>query len=96
MTTQRLMNNTTLSSDATEDTDCDVCEQLKDEHEWRIVLEGIYGEVWDTSELKRDFTVIGFLAPPVAVRRKENQEEGTLEFLHHPRLYFSYRSSNRD
>ena len=96
MTTQRPMNNTTLSSDATEDTDCDVCEQLKDEHEWRIVLEGIYGEVWDTSELKRDFNVIGFLAPLVVVRRKDNHEEGTLEFLHHPRLYFSFRSSKRD
>ncbi|HQZ69588.1 MAG TPA: hypothetical protein PLY87_31100 [Planctomycetaceae bacterium] len=96
MTNHGRINNTRLLPDETEDTNCDVCEQLKDEHEWRVTLEAIYGEVWDTSELKRDFNVIGFLAPVVAVRRKDNQEEGTLEFLHHPRLYFGYRSSQRD
>ncbi|MBL8819377.1 MAG: hypothetical protein JNL58_25320 [Planctomyces sp.] len=96
MTTHGRTNNMKLSSDATEEANGSVCEQLKDEHDWRVVLEGIYGDVWDTSELRRDFIVIGFLAPLVAVRRKDNREEGALEFLHHPRLYFSYRSSRRD
>ena len=96
MTTQPKTNPATLSPDATGDTHCNVCEQLNDEHEWRIVLEGIYGEVWDRSELKRDFVVIRFLAPQVSVRRKDNQEEGTLEFLHHPRLYYWYRSNKRN
>lgn len=68
--------------------------QLEDERDWRIVLEAIYGQVWDTEELKRDFNVIGFLAPIVAVHRKDNGEEGTLEFLDQPRLYFNYRSSS--
>ncbi|HQX49018.1 MAG TPA: hypothetical protein PLR25_03890, partial [Planctomycetaceae bacterium] len=93
MTTQGRINCTTLPPDETEHTNRSVCEQLKDEREWRVALEVIYGEVWDTSDLKRDFNVIGFLVPLVAVRRKDNGEEGTLEFLHHPRFYFSYRSS---
>ena len=96
MTTHGRINCTTLPPDATSDTIFNDCGPLNDEHGWRLALEAIYGQVWDTSELKRDFNVIGFLAPLVAVRRKDNQEEGTLEFLHHPRLYFSYRSSKRD
>jgi hypothetical protein len=95
MTTHGRINCTTLPPDETEHTNRSVCEQLKDEREWRVALEVIYGEVWDTSDLKRDFNVIGFLVPLVAVRRKDNGEEGTLEFLHHPRFYFSYRSSTK-
>ena len=81
MTTQGRINCTTLPPDETEHTNRSVCEQLKDEREWRVALEVIYGEVWDTSDLKRDFNVIGFLVPLVAVRRKDNGEEGTLELI---------------
>lgn len=54
-------------------------------------LEAEYGQVWDTSELTRDFTVIGFAAPLVVVRRKSDGVKGSLEFQPSPRLYFHFQ-----
>lgn len=48
------------------------------------------GETWTTEELQRDFTVEGFSAPFVVVRRKSDGQRGTLEFRHQPRVYFSF------
>jgi hypothetical protein len=45
---------------------------------------------WTTEELGRDFEVIGFLAPFVAVRRRSDGVIGTLEFTHLPRWYFNF------
>ena len=45
---------------------------------------------WTTEELKRDFEVLGFLAPFVAVRRKSDGVKGSLEFVHSPRVYFGF------
>lgn len=42
-------------------------------------------EVWDADELRRDFEVLGFLAPFVRVRRRSDGVEGMLMFQHHPR-----------
>jgi len=56
----------------------------------REALEAQHGQVWDTSELSRDFTVEGFLAPYVVVRRKSDGQRGSLMFQHHPRLYFGF------
>jgi hypothetical protein len=39
--------------------------------------------------------VVGFLAPFVHVRRRVDQEEGSLEFQHQPRFYFNFRRANR-
>lgn len=49
------------------------------------------GQTWNTKELQRDFTVIGFIAPYVAVRRKSDGAEGLLEFTHSPRVYFNFQ-----
>jgi hypothetical protein len=57
----------------------------------REVLEARYGEVWDTSELSRDFEVLGFAAPFVVVIRKADGRKGSLEFQHHPRFYYDFR-----
>lgn len=57
----------------------------------RAALEARYGGVWDTKELARDFIVIGFAAPYIAVRRKSDGVEGSLEFQPQPRFYFSFR-----
>lgn len=57
----------------------------------REALELAYNQVWDTSELTRDFIVIGFAAPFVSVRRKQDSRLGSLEFQHHPRFYFNFR-----
>lgn len=54
-------------------------------------LEALHGQVWDTEELQRDFTVTGFLAPFVVVRRKSDGAEGSLTFQHWPRFYWGFR-----
>ncbi len=56
----------------------------------REALEAEHGQVWDTQELSRDFTVMGFMAPYVVVRRKSDGGKGSLEFQHHPRFYFNF------
>jgi len=48
------------------------------------------GPTWDTEALQRDFTVEGFAAPFVVVRRKSDGARGTLEFTHRPRVYFNW------
>ena len=46
----------------------------------RTTLEAREGQVWDTQELQRDFTVHGFLAPMVSVTRKRDGVRGALLF----------------
>ena len=57
----------------------------------RGVLESRYGRVWNATELAADFTVVGFAAPFVVVRRKSDQRLGSLMFQHHPRYYFAFK-----
>lgn len=47
-------------------------------------------QVWTTTELQADFTVLGFAAPLVIVRRKSDGVQGTLLFDHTPRFYFGW------
>lgn len=56
----------------------------------REALEARHEQVWDTSELSRDFIVEGFLAPFVVVRRRSDGQRGSLEFQHRPRFYFNF------
>ena len=56
----------------------------------REALEAEHGQVWDTGELRRDFDLVGFMAPFVVVSRKSDGQKGSLEFQHYPRLYFSF------
>jgi hypothetical protein len=56
----------------------------------RAALEAAHGPVWDTDELRRDFEVLGFLAPVVVVRRRSDGRKGSLEFQHQPRFYFGF------
>ena len=63
-----------------------------DEDQERSRLQEEYGQVWDTKELGNDFEVLGFMAPFIAVRRRSDGEEGSLEFQHSPRLYFNWLS----
>ena len=56
----------------------------------RPALEQRHGQVWDGSELGRDFEVIGFMAPLVVARRKSDGMRGSLEFQHYPRFYFNW------
>jgi hypothetical protein len=59
----------------------------------REKLEARVGQVWDTKELQEDFSVVGFGAPYVVVRRKHDNVEGTLMFQHNPRFYFSFKEA---
>ena len=56
----------------------------------REALEATHGQVWDTQELTRDFTVKSFLAPFVSVVRKADGVPGALLFQHDPRYYFNF------
>ena len=49
------------------------------------------GNVYNTEEAMRKFDFIGFMAPFVAVRRKEDKVKGVLTFQDCPRFYFSFR-----
>lgn len=60
----------------------------------REALEAEHGKVWDTSELSRDFEVLGFMAPLVVVRRNSDGMKGSLEFQHRPRFYFGFSPHN--
>ena len=93
---QHEASNTELCTlDPTEGSRQERLEQINAEPGSRPALEAMYGQVWDTSELQRDYIVIGFLAPFVVVRRRDNPEEGSLEFQHQPRFYFNYRRNER-
>lgn len=61
----------------------------------RIRLEGIYGQVWNTEEVSRDFEIESFLAPCVGVIRKSDGKKGLMMFQHHPRFYFAFEPSKR-
>jgi len=56
----------------------------------RAALVAQHGQVWDATELARDFVVEGFMAPFVVVRRKADGVVGSLMFQHHPRYYFGW------
>jgi hypothetical protein len=58
----------------------------------RQQLEALHGQVWDTTELARDFEVLGFLAPYVVVQRRSDGVKGSLEFQHYPRFYFCFQA----
>ena len=57
----------------------------------RAILESRHGQVWDPQELARDFEVLGFAAPLVVVRRRQDGLRGSLEFQHQPRYYFGFQ-----
>jgi len=56
----------------------------------REYLEQKHGQVWDTSELQRDFDVLGFMAPLVVASRKSDGTKGSLMFQGNPRFYFGW------
>lgn len=65
-------------------------EQINNNATEREALEAAHGQVWDTAELQRDFSVEGFMAPFVVVRRKADGKMGSLLFQHSPRFYWGF------
>jgi hypothetical protein len=62
----------------------------------REALQAEHGDVWDTEEMRRDFTVTGFMSPYVVVVRKADNKLGTLTFQGSPRFYFSFAEHGDD
>ena len=79
-------------SDPTEHIRRDLVDAINAEPGSRPALEAEHGQVWDTSELQRDFSVKGFAAPFVIVTRKADGVVGSLMFQHRPRFYFGFRA----
>ena len=76
-------------NDPTENIRRKMVEEINADPGSREVLEEEHGQVWDTDELTRDFTVDGFMAPYVVVVNKLTGEKGTMVFQDYPRFYFS-------
>ena len=57
----------------------------------REELEQRHGIVWNTSELREAFHVLGFLAPYCVVERKSDGVKGSLQFQDSPRFYFGFQ-----
>ena len=57
----------------------------------REYLESKHGQIWNTSELQEEFTVLGFAAPFCIVQRKCDGVRGSLMFQNSPRLFFRFQ-----
>ena len=78
-------------NDPTENIRRELVKEINSNPNERESLEKLYGQVWDTKELSNDFSVSGFMAPFVIVKRKSDNKAGSLEFQHNPRYYFNFR-----
>lgn len=78
--------------DVTESIRRELVEEINSNPNPRTLLETQYGQVWDTSELIKDFEVEGFMAPFVVVVKRDIKQKGTLTFQHDPRFYFDFKS----
>jgi hypothetical protein len=58
-------------------------------------LEARYGEIWNSEELSRGFTVRRFTAPYVVVVLNRDRQLGSVEFQHEPGLYFNFVPDRR-
>ena len=66
--------------------------KINAEPDSREALEAKHGQVWDTDQLGEDFDVFGFAAPLVVVRRKSDDQKGSLLFQAEPRIYFAFKA----
>lgn len=78
-------------SDSTETLRMERLVELNCEPGSREALETQHGSVWTTDELRRDFSVVGFMAPFCVVIRNEDGVRGSVEFQHNPRYFFNFQ-----
>ena len=76
--------------DPTEEPRRQMLREINHEPGSREALEAKHGDVWDTDELRRDFVVLGFMAPLIVVTRLSDNRKGSLMFQHRPRFYFGF------
>ena len=63
---------------------------MENEKEFRNNLESAHGQVWSTDEMQEDFEVTGFGYGLCVVKRKSDNQVGSLDFTHLPRFYHSF------
>jgi hypothetical protein len=83
-------------SEPAEDTDVELIRRkmaanINSSPSTRDELAAAHGIVWDTTELQREFEVLGFATPFVVVRRRADGQKGSLMFQHHPRFYYGFQ-----
>lgn len=76
--------------DETEEIRHEMQAQINAKEAGREEMEKEHGQVWNTDELRRDFEVIGFMAPCCVVKRKSDGKKGSLYFQHSPRFYYGW------
>ena len=81
----------TTLNDSSEDVRRGLLLEINAEPAERALLECRYGRVWSTAELAHEFEVVGFMAPFAVMRRKTDNQLGSLLFQHHPRYYFAFQ-----
>lgn len=79
--------------DPTENTRRSMVAEINTNPSPREELEAKHGQVWDTSELTKDFQVLSFLAPFCTVKRRSDNVRGTLKFQHEPRVYYEFTAT---
>ena len=79
--------------DPTEKTRKQMQDTINEKPLTKEALIAAYGQVWDTEDLRKEFDVMGFMAPFVVVRRKSDGRMGSLVFQHFPRFYFSFEAA---
>lgn len=57
----------------------------------QLLTEYGHDNVWDTTQLARDFIIISFTAPIVVVKRKSDGALGYITVQDNPRLYFGFQ-----
>jgi len=67
-------------TDQTETTRRQMVQEINSNSGSREYLEQQHGQVWDTSELQQEFSVLGFMAPFIIVQRKSDHVKGSLFF----------------
>ena len=67
--------------------------ESNDKNDERKRLEKLYGQVWDTEELQKEFTVEGFMAPYIKAVEKGTGDEGVMQFQDMPRFYFNWKTT---
>jgi hypothetical protein len=77
--------------DPTESTRRKMVETINDNAGEREELVKLYGDVWNTEEVRNAFDIRSFMAPYVRVIRKSDGVPGTLLFQHSPRFYYTFQ-----
>ena len=65
----------------------EMIDQIKEDYGLDIDI----NESWTTSEVTEKFEIESFLAPFCFATERETGVKGSLTFIHHPRIYYSWQ-----